>query len=134
MIEFFLILFAAMGLSHIIVETSLLSSVKTWLSDQYVLWDDSFNRTGKRWHWYIGAFFNRILEMSNCYQCSGVWAGWFIGSLAALFGQFSWINVLLLGFANAIFSPLSTVIITFFNLKNTESLDGTKEEVNSPRN
>lgn len=107
--DFFLLLFASIGLSHIMVDGSIFTYPKKKLED----W------SSVKW---VGGLCAMALEMLSCYQCSGVWAGWLVGLVGWFAGMITLWHVLLLGFAVAVFSPLLTTIITFFNVVNTNML------------
>lgn len=113
--NFFLLLFGSIGLSHIMVDGSILNYPKKKLQD----W------TTVKWVGWLCAV---ILEMLGCYMCSGVWAGWFVGLVGYSASVLALWQVLLLGFSVAVFSPLLTVIITFFNVLNTSMLKGDLNE------
>lgn len=56
-------LLAAVGLSHIIVDSSLLSKLRGWLIKKY----------SEKRPW--------IIELITCYQCTGFWTGALMGLL-----------------------------------------------------
>lgn len=74
MIEFIIFVVAAIGMGHIIVDGVIFNPLKKWLEKEsqfgLVTWT-------KR----------KILEMMNCYQCSGFWSGLFVGLCLWLSGH-----------------------------------------------
>jgi len=81
---------AVIGMTHIIVDSSLFQPVRDWIKN--------------KWH----PFFSRIIE---CYQCCGTWVGFF-----ATFWLISWHPaVILLGGCAASFLAYSAaVLLTYF--------------------
>lgn len=73
MVELVVFLFAAIGMAHIMVDGSVFNSFKAWLATPskwgYFGWANSVITWSK----------NKLLSLMNCYQCSGFWAGLFVG-------------------------------------------------------
>jgi hypothetical protein len=66
MIELLVFLFASIGMAHIMVDGTIFNPFKTWLA------------APSKWKfltWCKG----KLLNLMNCYQCSGFWAGLFTG-------------------------------------------------------
>jgi hypothetical protein len=80
---FLLYILAAVGLSHVLADSSILAPFRFWLSEK------------NTW------FSNKLLEMMTCYMCSGWWAGLFV-AIAGYFG----LDWLLWAFAASLVSPL----------------------------
>lgn len=74
--EFAFFILASVGMSHIMVDGSIFNSFKSWLSM------DSDNKFMKLSKWIR----TKILELFNCYQCSGLWSGVITGMLFSAAG------------------------------------------------
>lgn len=73
MLDFLILILAGIGLSHILADSSIASSLKYKL-----LYKEDLNGVPqKRWakrprlEW----FFDKFVEMLNCHQCNGFWSG-----------------------------------------------------------
>lgn len=93
--NFLLFVLATVGLSHIIVHGSIFQPIKQWLSDKG---------------------YKRILDMTNCYQCSGFWSGFLVsiimfilGSLPTGFGFL--FHAVVYGFAGSFVSDAAGTIL-----------------------
>src|SRR6185503_2384959 len=82
-LNFTLYVLAAVGMSHILADASVIAPFKLWLS-------------GKN-NW----FGKKLLEMLNCYQCNGFWSGFAVAVLGWL--GLTWV---LWAFAISLVSPL----------------------------
>jgi len=106
---FLFFLFATIGLSHIIVHGSILQPVKQWLSDNK---------------------YNKILEMSNCYQCSGFWAGLFVSLIMFILGQgwFYLLGSVLYGWVGSFASDATGTILDWIKMLPAVKLEDTDEK------
>lgn len=92
LLNFILLICAGVGLSHILVDGSIIAPFKFWLSNK------------NNW------FYNNLLQILNCHQCSGFYAGiivYIIYRISPLLDN--WLDLILWGFAISILS-LGTVI------------------------
>jgi uncharacterized Tic20 family protein len=94
-LNFTLFVTAAIGLSHIIADSSIISPVKVWLSN-------------KGW--------TKIVDMMNCYQCNGFWSGVFI---YMLYLASPYLNLLVWAFAISLVSPLVGYVKLMLEMKIT---------------
>ncbi len=101
-VDIFLIVLGAIGLSHIMADSSLAASFKYWL----VYRTDNEGNIRKR---FLGSRIERlvdkVVEMMNCHQCNGFWSG----LIAVGFYYFEW-YILLWAFTISLLSPLWAVI------------------------
>ena len=108
MVNLILFIMAVIGLCHVLVDSSLFAPVREWIAKQ----------TGKPW-----CFIAKIL---GCYQCCGVWTGWFCGLCLLtnwsenLFTNFA--VVLMAGFAGSFLSSLAANYITYLSAKSVIEL------------
>src|SRR4051812_12087842 len=107
MILFFFIL-ATIGMSHVIVDGSIFNPLKIWLQS-------------------AGWLGRKILELVNCYQCSGFWSGSFVGTVLWLCNIHPiplpcvFVAAFLYGCIGAFVSPFAAVIIMFLQSFNHEN-------------
>ena len=82
--------FAVIGMTHIIVDSSLFEPVREWIKDK------------------LHPFFSRVIE---CYQCCGTWVGFFV-----TFWLISWhpAAVLMGGCAGSFLAYSAAVLLTYF--------------------
>ena len=69
----------SVGLTNIIVESELLSGLKTWFHNRGENSKSNFAKT----------FWHNVHYMTNCYQCSGFWSGFLVAFLTYYFGLFA---------------------------------------------
>ncbi len=115
--DFFLYIFAAVGLSHILADGSIMIPIKLWLSGEEKNW---FSKRLFRWK-PDGFLNNKILNLLNCYQCNGWWSG----LITAIVG---WLGLtwLLWAFAISLVSPLFGYLKLYFSM--LTSVDNYQEE------
>ncbi len=101
-LDIFLVVLGAIGLSHIMADSSIAASFKYWL----VYKTDNEGNIRKRFlGWRIERLIDKIVEMMNCHQCNGFWSGLIAFGLYYI----DW-YLLLWGFAISLLSPLWAVI------------------------
>lgn len=107
MLTLFLIVSASVGLTHILVDGSIINPFKNWLKNRK---------------------FHKILELLNCYQCAGFWSGIICSSLYMVSHLYDlhWLNVILYGFATSFYATLGAVLIAYFNISASERLENGK--------
>lgn len=130
MFELILVLLAIVGLTHLIVDSTIFNRyIRTPLhnylylkekrypegEEQFVL-DDKGEKILKKQSW----FRRRLVEadeMMSCYQCSGFWSGIAVGSiwLVCTLDSMRWLRVLLYAFAGSYLTMLGAILLTFFN-------------------
>lgn len=111
MVDFLLVIFAAIGFSHIIVDSELILPFKGWIAKPW------------RWKW-TNWLADKVLYMMNCYQCSAVWSGFIVSGMLALAHHckgLHWLEFVLYGLAASFLSVLSAVLIQYLNLAATRS-------------
>lgn len=103
MIEFLLFIIATIGMTKIIVDSSIFSPIRDFFSPP----TKSNEECPK-----INPFRKWIGNMMMCHQCSGFWCGLICG-WKLFYPSFSYGDILLFGFAGSYLSLLSEIIIEF---------------------
>jgi len=93
---------ATIGMSHTLVDGSIFNPFKVWLEKG-------------------GWFRTKLLNLMNCYQCSGWWSGLFTGSLMCVMGVdplncgLSWmpLSAFIYGCAGSYLSPQAAIFIVW---------------------
>jgi hypothetical protein len=124
MATFILFIFAAIGLTHILVDSNIFEPVRKWFKEQGPTQSEGVVEKVERFSckWFCG----KITEILSCYQCSGVWAGWFMGLLiltkwydgGLLYN--AWLNFTIVfsaGFASSFLANLGALIFTYLEAK-----------------
>lgn len=98
MMMFLLFVFATIGLANIMVHGKILEVIglKCWLQ----------KRMSPDWY-----------QLFECYECSGVWAGWFCGVFFCLADVFPWWLILMCGFAGSVFAQTYTDLMYYVRSK-----------------
>lgn len=86
---------ASVGLTHIIVDSSLFLPIREWLKKNY---SEEQPKT-------VGSAIRKII---TCYQCCGVWCGWLVGAIL-FWGD--WPVVICAGFACSFLSQVAAVLV-----------------------
>jgi hypothetical protein len=120
MVNLILFLLASIGLSHILVESTVAEPIRQWFKGRAPQNDENGVSLppNSKWQWLCG----KISYVLGCYQCSGAWTGW----LMALLLLTQWTNVgtmhnLLInmaivipaGFAASIASNFAAILLTY---------------------
>jgi len=91
-----LFILGTVGLTNIIVDSSLFKPIREWAKGEIVLTEA------------INIFVHpKLGKLLSCYQCCGVWAGWVVGLL--LFSE--WQLIIVSGFASSFLSELAAKIM-----------------------
>lgn len=95
---FTLFIFATIGLANIMVHGKIMDVIglRPWLQ----------KHMPPKW-----------FQLFECYECSGVWAGWFCGLFFCLSGEFPWAILLMCGFAGSVFAQTYTDIMYYLRSK-----------------
>ena len=128
MTNFLLFLLASIGLSHILVESNICDPLRTWFKNRAPKPDPGFAEHSE----FIGAsgysgysvspttfswLCGKISYILGCYQCSGVWAGWFMACFTLTSWNYSiFTNLAIIipaGFAASIASNLTAIFLTY---------------------
>jgi hypothetical protein len=91
-----LFILGTIGLTNIIVDSSLFQPIRAWAKGEIALREAA--------NIFIHPKFGKLL---SCYQCCGVWAGWMVGLL--LFSE--WQFIFVAGFASSFLSELAAKIM-----------------------
>lgn len=75
---------AAIGLTNIIVDSSIMEKPREWFEK-------------RKENWLAG----KVNSIMSCYQCAGFWAGVICGCMLLLTPEFAWVAILLYGFAGS---------------------------------
>ena len=102
-LDFTLYVLAAVGLSHILTEGTLLSPLKLWLSELTLSQPFAWLR-------------DKFVYMLNCYQCGGFWSGVTVALVAIFAKQYPVLNLLLWGWMISLLSPPIAYIKFYLNL------------------
>lgn len=102
MVDFFLFLLASIGLSHILVDGTIMIPLKAWLE--------------KRPDWLS----KQVTQILGCYQCSGFWSAVGIGLLLFWAHEWGWVYLVIYGLAGSFCSTLGAVVINYFNIVRSE--------------
>ncbi len=107
LVDILLVVLGAIGLSHIMADSSIAASFKYWLvyrtdkdgniRKRFIGKDGKSSGTGK--------VVDKVIEMMNCHQCNGFWSGLFAFGLYYI----GW-DLLLWGFSISLLSPLWAVV------------------------
>ena len=111
MAELLLFASASIGLCHLLVDSALMTPVKDYLS-------------ARGWQ--------RLVQMLNCYQCAGFWAG-LVAGLVLLLGQ--WVpclHLLLYGLAASFLGPLAAVFLGYLNTLTSAAAGHDRSEPEDP--
>lgn len=95
-----LFVLGSIGLTHVIVDSAIFAPVRSWL---------------EKW------LPSSVYKVFECYQCCGVWVGWFLGALLfgvpeVLAGNY-WlaaVQTFVAGFAASFVSYGAAVMLTYF--------------------
>jgi hypothetical protein len=98
LLNFLLLVLAAVGMSHILADGSIFAPLKFWMSKQE--------------NWFTRSLFSRkLLELLNCYQCNGFWSGLITYSVYCM----GW-NWFLWALAISLVSPFFGYLKLYFNI------------------
>jgi hypothetical protein len=99
--DFLLYVFASIGLTWIIVDSTISAKFKTWVSE----------RT-----WISEWFKDKFSQLTSCYQCSGFWSGVIVGIIMAISDYCPPVRILLYGFASSWLAPLGYLMVSYLNV------------------
>ena len=100
MVNLILFVFAVIGLTGVLVDSTLFMPVRDWVRE----------RKNQPW-----CFINQIL---SCFQCCGVWTGWFCG--ACLFRDP--FMIFMAGFAGSFLSSWAATYLTYLQARSIVEL------------
>ena len=109
MIGLFMFILASIGLANIMVHGKIFDVIglRCWLQKHMSA------------DWY---------QLFECYECSGVWAGWCCGVFMCLSGAFSWWWLLLCGFAGSVAAQTYTDTMYWLRSKIAFEVNDAKED------
>lgn len=97
-LQLFLFAFGTIGMTHIIVDSSLFAPVRDWL---------------KR------VMPEYISKVFNCYQCCGTWCGFLAGAITLTYNPFL---LLLCGCAGSFLSYLAAIYLTYLEAQSVVNI------------
>lgn len=97
LMDFLLYIFASIGLTWLIVDSTIVAPVKNWISEC---------------SWLPTWFKNKFAQLTSCYQCTGFWSGIIVSALM----EYPLIYILLCGFASSWLSPLGYLMVSYLNV------------------
>jgi len=109
MVNLILFVFAVIGLTGILVESTLFAPVRDWIrAESTATTPTVINRQ-------FWVFLNQML---SCYQCCGTWSGWFCG----LFLFPNWETVFMAGFAGSFLASWAATYLTYLQARSIVEL------------
>ena len=118
-LDFFLMILGGIGLSHILADSSIASSLKYKLLYR----EDATKNIQKRFKGKMEFYVDKFVELLNCHQCNGWWAGGFVFVL-----YYYNITILLWAFAISLLSPLWAAFYVYVvSLTNYEDAEDEQE-------
>ncbi|MCK9458569.1 MAG: DUF1360 domain-containing protein [Proteobacteria bacterium] len=118
MANLILFLLASVGLSHILVESTICDPLRTWFKDRSPKEGDPCPKP-LSFKWLCG----KTSYILGCYQCSGVWSGWIMAGfiltswnvdVSIIYNLFTNLAVIIpAGFAASIISNLVAILLTY---------------------
>ena len=116
-LELTFISIAAIGLTHIVVDSTIWDTlVKRQIRDRALEnpGTESEKRRPDR------PFSNFLLDMMNCYMCFGFWAGLIVGLMYAMtfLPWMKWIFVILFGFTSSLTSMFAYYVFSYLDKGN----------------
>jgi len=107
MLELLLFFLGAIGLTLVVVDGVIFAPVREALEQK------SFAPIKNRFVEIYQNPLGFLKELTDCYQCSGVWVGWFLGWLAG----WDCSQVFMAGFASSFLALLGASILNYLEAK-----------------
>lgn len=111
MVNLLLFIIAVIGFTHVLVDSAFFAPVREWIR----------NREKQPW-----SFISKVL---GCYQCCGVWGGWFCGfcllthwPISTLDYMSNFATVFMAGFAGSFLASFAANILTYLEAKSVIEL------------
>jgi len=105
--EFLLFSLAAVGFTLIVVDGSIFAPIRDALVEKS--FDPIKNKAIETFKNPIGF----LKDLTDCYQCSGVWVGWFLGWTL----NWSFVHVFAAGFASSFLALLGAALLNYIESK-----------------
>ena len=105
--EFLLFSFAAIGLTLIVVDGSIFAPIRDALVEKS--FDPIKNKVVETFKNPIGF----LKDLTDCYQCSGVWVGWLLGLIL----KWSLVHTFAAGFASSFLALLGAALLNYIEAK-----------------
>ena len=116
LVYFLLFILSVIGATHVLVDSVVAEPFRKWIDDQ--------SKLEGKWKWY----FEKAAYIVNCYQCAGVWVGWFCGFfLLTTWCGLSWASVvaipgnlmttLFAGFAGSFLAQFAGVYLEYLRAR-----------------
>ena len=102
-----LFLFAAIGLTLIVVDGVIFAPVRDAFAEK------SFSPIINKFIYVFKNPCDFLKELTDCYQCSGVWVGWFMGWLMG----WDFCHTFAAGFASSFVSLLGASLLNYIEAK-----------------
>ena len=113
---------AVMGLTAIVVDSTISKKFKDWLGEKVPVWkekipDDIRATIPCKFLAWLG---HNIAEASNCYQCSGFWVGFALGGF---FFPCHLVTLLCCGFAGSCVAVWGTSYLNYLEAQTLINID-----------
>ncbi len=106
MLNFVLFIFSLIGLSFIIVESTIFQPMRTWLKDGLIPQKLNFK--------FFVLIKNKLTKIVGCFQCTGFWSGVICGLLLVSFNP---LIVFCCGCAGSFLTPLAVSIMNYIEVQ-----------------
>jgi Protein of unknown function (DUF1360). len=106
-----LFILAAIGLTHIVVDSAVFSPLREWLKNQAPAIEEPVTKFSGRW------LAGKIGYLMTCYQCAGVWVGWFLGLIMLTSSEVGLIHnlvtIFVAGMASSFLANWAAIYLTY---------------------